>query len=219
MNARCVESLAHYTSSPACIGACKGGKVGEIITLNRLQSFPSYLWSLRRYFPWRQHVAAHFMGVLPHFWIPTISRNRVVQSNGTLGPANFRNFSSRKQCDSAAPQYNATKTMPRLTLVGRENVGKSSLYNCLVTSGAPTSKCIAGNQLALVGPDPGTTRDRREYLWSCGSLTFLLTDTPSILADVCGATDTPKRQINHQVKQQPKWHWLPSFSPAQAGYF
>ncbi|CDJ38984.1 small GTP-binding protein, putative [Eimeria tenella] len=89
--------------------------------------------------------------------------------------------------------------MPRLTLVGRENVGKSSLYNCLVTSGAPTSKCIAGNQLALVGPDPGTTRDRREYLWSCGSLTFLLTDTPSILADVCGATDTPKRQINHQV--------------------
>lgn len=53
-----------------------------------------------------------------------------------------------------------------VAIVGRPNVGKSTLFNRLV-----------GRKLAIVDDTPGVTRDRREGLGRIGDLTFTLVDT------------------------------------------
>ncbi len=56
-----------------------------------------------------------------------------------------------------------------VAIVGRANVGKSTLFNKLV-----------GRRLALVHDTPGVTRDRREAEARLGPLTFTLIDTAGI---------------------------------------
>src|SRR5215470_10517645 len=53
-----------------------------------------------------------------------------------------------------------------IAIVGRPNVGKSTLFNRLV-----------GKRLALVDDRPGVTRDRREGTARLGDLTFTAIDT------------------------------------------
>src|SRR3954467_2008820 len=53
-----------------------------------------------------------------------------------------------------------------LAIVGRPNVGKSTLFNRLV-----------GRRLALVDDRPGVTRDRREGQARLGDLSFTVVDT------------------------------------------
>src|SRR5690242_9032826 len=57
--------------------------------------------------------------------------------------------------------------MLKLAIVGRPNVGKSTLFNRL-----------AGRKLAIVDDTPGVTRDRREADGRLGDLDFTLIDTP-----------------------------------------
>ena len=59
--------------------------------------------------------------------------------------------------------------MPTIAIVGRPNVGKSTLFNRL-----------AGKKLALVDDMPGLTRDFREAEGSLGPLSFRLLDTPGL---------------------------------------
>jgi GTP-binding protein len=56
--------------------------------------------------------------------------------------------------------------LPRIAIVGRPNVGKSTLFNRLV-----------GRRLALVDDTPGVTRDRREGEAHLGGLRFIAIDT------------------------------------------
>ncbi|TXL82305.1 ribosome biogenesis GTPase Der [Vineibacter terrae] len=56
--------------------------------------------------------------------------------------------------------------MRKLALVGRPNVGKSTLFNRLV-----------GRRSAIVADDPGTTRDRREGAGRLADLEFTVVDT------------------------------------------
>ncbi len=56
--------------------------------------------------------------------------------------------------------------MMKLAIVGRPNVGKSTLFNRL-----------AGRRLAIVDDTPGVTRDRREAKGRLGDLEFMLIDT------------------------------------------
>ena len=58
---------------------------------------------------------------------------------------------------------------PHLAIVGRPNVGKSSLLNR-----------ILGRNRALVSPEPGTTRDPIDTLISSGDKEYLLVDTAGI---------------------------------------
>ena len=57
----------------------------------------------------------------------------------------------------------------RLAIIGRPNVGKSTLFNRLV-----------GRRLALVDDLPGVTRDRREGAARLGDLAFTAVDTAGL---------------------------------------
>jgi GTP-binding protein len=59
--------------------------------------------------------------------------------------------------------------LPRIAIVGRPNVGKSTLFNRLV-----------GRRLALVDDTPGVTRDRREGEARLGGLKFIAIDTAGV---------------------------------------
>ncbi len=58
---------------------------------------------------------------------------------------------------------------PSVAIIGRPNVGKSTLFNRL-----------AGKKLALVDDRPGVTRDRREAEASLGDLKFTIIDTAGL---------------------------------------
>jgi GTPase len=56
-----------------------------------------------------------------------------------------------------------------IAIIGRPNVGKSTLFNRLV-----------GQKLALVDDEPGVTRDRREGEGKLGDLAFIIIDTAGL---------------------------------------
>jgi GTP-binding protein len=72
----------------------------------------------------------------------------------------------------------------KIALVGRPNVGKSTLFNRLV-----------GKRLALVDDTPGVTRDRREGEAKLGDLTFIAVDTP-------GLEEAPEAALEGRMRKQ-----------------
>ncbi|MEM9170657.1 MAG: ribosome biogenesis GTPase Der [Pseudomonadota bacterium] len=72
----------------------------------------------------------------------------------------------------------------KVAVVGRPNVGKSTLFNRLV-----------GKRLALVDDTPGVTRDRREGEARLGDLSFTVIDTP-------GLEDAPAAALEGRMREQ-----------------
>ncbi|WP_414636408.1 ribosome biogenesis GTPase Der [Alienimonas chondri] len=76
--------------------------------------------------------------------------------------------------------------MPRIAIVGRPNVGKSSLFNWL-----------AGERLSIVDPTAGVTRDRLTHLMHEGGRYFELIDTGGIgIVD----SDALEEEIEGQIR-------------------
>lgn len=82
---------------------------------------------------------------------------------------------------SVSPKLNPPENIrqrPMAAIVGRPNVGKSSLFNCLV-----------GRRTAIVTEIAGTTRDRLSSLVFHGDRSFLIVDTGGILPTLEGLMD------------------------------
>src|SRR3989338_7054535 len=73
--------------------------------------------------------------------------------------------------DSTEKNTNEQSLTAKVALIGRVNVGKSSLFNRLI-----------GRKRALVSPEPGTTRDRQEGLVEWANKRFILIDTGGVEA-------------------------------------
>ncbi len=71
-----------------------------------------------------------------------------------------------------------------VAIVGRPNVGKSTLFNRLV-----------GRRLALVDDQPGVTRDRREGDAKLGDLKFKVIDT-------AGLEDAERKTLSARIQAQ-----------------
>src|SRR5271166_2669172 len=81
--------------------------------------------------------------------------------------------------------------IPQVAIVGRPNVGKSSLFNWL-----------AGRRIAIVDPTAGVTRDRVSTLVEAGNRFFELIDTGGIgIEDVDNLTADVDRQIQIAINQ------------------
>ena len=77
-----------------------------------------------------------------------------------------------------------------VTIVGRPNVGKSTLFNRL-----------AGKRLALVDDQPGLTRDRREAEAQVGSCAVTLMDTAGLEPGDKGLTPRMRQQTEAAIDQ------------------
>jgi len=79
--------------------------------------------------------------------------------------------------------------MPKkVALIGRPNVGKSTLFNRLV-----------GKRLALVDETPGVTRDRREGEARLGAIAFNVIDTPGLENAPDGALEGRMRRQSERA--------------------
>jgi GTPase len=79
--------------------------------------------------------------------------------------------------------------IPQVAIVGRPNVGKSSLFNWL-----------AGRRIAIVDPTPGVTRDRITAPITIGDRYFELTDTGGLgHEDIDNLTRDVERQITFAI--------------------
>lgn len=81
--------------------------------------------------------------------------------------------------------------VPQIAIVGRPNVGKSSLFNWL-----------AGRRIAIVDPTPGVTRDRLAAPINVGDRYLEIVDTGGMgIEDVDNLTRDVERQIKIAVNQ------------------
>src|SRR3989442_7575579 len=84
-----------------------------------------------------------------------------------------------------------TVAVPVVAIVGRPNVGKSSLFNWL-----------AGRRIAIVDPTPGVTRDRLAAPIQIGERYFEIVDTGGLgIEDVDNLTGAIEHQIRLGIDQ------------------
>ncbi|PFH34583.1 ribosome biogenesis GTPase Der protein [Besnoitia besnoiti] len=130
--------------------------------------------------------------------------------------ARFASFSARGGSRSTSRIHPRLQRLPDLSvrplkvvLVGRPNVGKSSLFNRLIsgTRGNSASTPFAPLkrlQQAIVSPQAGTTRDRKEARAVFGGLQLLLVDTGGLedteTTEACELLSNMRKQVRIALK-------------------
>jgi GTP-binding protein len=80
--------------------------------------------------------------------------------------------------------------LPVIALVGRPNVGKSTLFNLLT-----------GTRDALVADQPGLTRDRQYGYGKLGAIPYLVVDTGGLVDDAHGVEQLMARQTLRAIEE------------------
>src|SRR5687768_589145 len=80
--------------------------------------------------------------------------------------------------------------LPVIALVGRPNVGKSTLFNFLT-----------GTRDALVADQPGLTRDRKYGYGKVGEIPYLVVDTGGLVVDARGVEVLMAQQALRAVQE------------------
>jgi GTP-binding protein len=78
--------------------------------------------------------------------------------------------------------------LPTVTIAGRQNVGKSTLFNYLI-----------GERRAIVDPIPGLTRDVISHSVTRGDITFRLQDMPGL--DLAGSSELSDSILSNAMEQ------------------
>ena len=97
--------------------------------------------------------------------------------------------------------------LPVIALVGRPNVGKSTLFNFLTRT-----------RDALVADLPGLTRDRNYGYGKVGSQPYLVVDTGGLVV-LCALPDQPALRPVKCVLAEPYRHGRPRNSPESIPLF
>jgi GTP-binding protein len=84
----------------------------------------------------------------------------------------------------------SARKIPIVAIVGRTNVGKSSLFNCLL-----------GRRQAIVEDQPGVTRDRSYALCSRYDKPFTIIDTGGLFGDEKGFADAVRYQAQLAIDE------------------
>ncbi|MDR2399057.1 MAG: ribosome biogenesis GTPase Der [Endomicrobium sp.] len=80
--------------------------------------------------------------------------------------------------------------LTKVAIVGRPNVGKSTLFNRLI-----------GRKKAIIHETPGTTRDRNDYEVSWKDKKFIVTDTAGWSKDISVFSSDMSRQLDTAIEQ------------------
>ena len=80
--------------------------------------------------------------------------------------------------------------LPVIALIGRQNVGKSTLFNQLTKS-----------REALVADYPGLTRDRQYGFGKVGSVAYIVIDTGGISGEEEGINEFMAEQTLHAIEE------------------
>jgi GTP-binding protein len=114
----------------------------------------------------------------------------IARGAGAPGISPVRVRPRRRDVDAANVKANADTSLPLCALVGRPNVGKSSLFNRLV-----------GGRPALVEDMPGVTRDRRYGVAEWGPARFRVVDTGGLDPSAEGILKAMRQQTLRAVEE------------------
>lgn len=94
-------------------------------------------------------------------------------------------------------KINSKNKIPTIILVGRSNVGKSTLFNFL-----------AKMDRAIVSPEKGTTRDWQEVIIKIKDQSYRLIDTPGLTSDKDQLMQETQKRLLHVIKEADLIFWV-----------